>query len=195
MITGRPAASYGKQRTCPHCKAVILASATVCPACRHHLQFHPATDKRATAVPLKVEGSVRHPSSGEPWEYSVVVAIRNERGDEITRHVVGVGALQPSEARTFSLAVEVFGTPTSMEEGAITTHDSVGDTVSKASESPAPKSVPDSRPFRPSGGGVVQPTVRSISGSPPPPLNPPGLRPPGAPPPMPNSKPGSPPRK
>ncbi len=178
MITGRPAASYGKQRTCPHCKAVILASATVCPACRHHLQFHPATDKRATAVPLKVEGSVRHPSTGEPWEYSVVVAIRNERGDEIARHVVGVGALQPSEARTFSLAVEVFGTPASMAEGAIVNHESLEDSASKTSESSTPKSAADSRPFRPGSSGAVQPAVRSISGSPLPPLNPPGLRPP-----------------
>jgi len=56
-----------------------------------------------------VEGTIRHPQSGEAWEYSVVVAIRNERGEELTRHVVGVGALQFSEQRTFSLSVEVFG--------------------------------------------------------------------------------------
>jgi hypothetical protein len=195
MITGRPAASYGKQRTCPHCKAVILASATVCPACRHHLQFHPTTDKRATAVPLKVEGSVRHPASGEPWEYSVVVAIRNERGEEITRHVVGVGALQPSEARVFSLAVEVFGSPASMAEAAIVPNESLGDAIPKAAESPAPKSAPDLRPHRPASGSVAQPAVRSLSGTPLTPLNPPGLRPPGGQSLTSNSKPGSPPRK
>ena len=50
-----------------------------------------------------------NPPPGESWEYSVVISIRNEKGEEITRHVVGVGALQPSERRTFSLAVEVFG--------------------------------------------------------------------------------------
>ena len=29
-------------RVCPHCKATILASAAVCPSCRHHLRFDPA---------------------------------------------------------------------------------------------------------------------------------------------------------
>lgn len=38
----------------------------------------------------------------------MVVSITNERGDEVTRHVVGVGALQPGEERAFSLSVEVF---------------------------------------------------------------------------------------
>jgi len=83
----------------------------VCPACRHHLQFSPGADKRtrASSSPLTVEGTIRHPQSGEACEYSIVVAIRNERGEELTRHVVGVGALQSSEQRTFSLSVEVFG--------------------------------------------------------------------------------------
>jgi hypothetical protein len=36
------------------------------------------------------------------------VAIRNAKGEEVARQVVGVGALQPSDERTFSLAVEVF---------------------------------------------------------------------------------------
>jgi hypothetical protein len=58
--------------------------------------------------PLKVEGTIRHPVGGGPWEYSVVVSVRNDRGEEIARHVVGVGALHPSEQRTFTLAVEVF---------------------------------------------------------------------------------------
>ena len=36
---------------------------------------------------------------GEPWEYSVVLAIHDEKGDEITRQVLGVGALKPAEQR------------------------------------------------------------------------------------------------
>jgi hypothetical protein len=36
-----------------------------------------------------------------------VVSITNERGEE-TRHVVGVGAIQPGEERKFTVAVEVF---------------------------------------------------------------------------------------
>jgi hypothetical protein len=38
----------------------------------------------------------------------VLVSIRNEKGEEITRHVAGVGALQSAERRSFTLAVEVF---------------------------------------------------------------------------------------
>jgi hypothetical protein len=100
----------GSSRICPHCRTVILESATICPACRHHLRFDPALVGRA--VPsfsaLRVEGAIRHPETGAPWEYSVVVSIRNERGEEIARHVVGVGALLPAEQRTFTFAVEVF---------------------------------------------------------------------------------------
>ena len=40
-----------------------------------------------------------------------MISIRNEKGEEIARQIVGVGALQPEEQRTFTLAVEVF-TPT-----------------------------------------------------------------------------------
>ena len=29
----------GATRTCPHCKATLLESAAVCPACRGHLRF------------------------------------------------------------------------------------------------------------------------------------------------------------
>lgn len=100
----------GATRVCPHCRAQILESASVCPACRHHLRFDPGAAARAlpTFIPLKVEGNIRHPSAGLPWEYSVTVSIRNDRGEEVSRQVVGVGALQPSEQRTFTLAVEVF---------------------------------------------------------------------------------------
>jgi hypothetical protein len=59
-------------------------------------------------VALSVEGTIRHPAGAPPWEYAVVVAIRNAKGEEVARQVVGVGALQPSDERTFSLAVEVF---------------------------------------------------------------------------------------
>ncbi len=38
----------------------------------------------------------------------MMVSVKNERGEEVTRQVVGVGALQPGEGRTFSFAVEVF---------------------------------------------------------------------------------------
>jgi len=99
----------GKTRTCPHCKATILDSASICPACHHHLRFDAGAEARAKpdAVPLHVEGTIRHADTG-PCEYSVVVAIRNEQGEEVSRKVVSVGVLQPAERRTFSLNVEVF---------------------------------------------------------------------------------------
>jgi hypothetical protein len=55
-----------------------------------------------------VEGSIRHPDAGEAWEYAVMVSITNERGVEVSRQIVGVGAIQPGEQRKFTVAVEVF---------------------------------------------------------------------------------------
>src|SRR5580658_7718834 len=99
----------GKTRSCPHCKATILESATVCPGCQHHLRFDPAAQRMLpAATPLRVEGTIRHPPDGGTWEYSIVLAVRNERGEEITRQVVGVGALAPTDVRSFSLSVELF---------------------------------------------------------------------------------------
>ena len=109
MSTPRPGTA-GATRSCPHCKTVILESASVCPACKHHLRFDDATATAQrvaeTIVPLRVQGTVRHPPDGGPWEYTVVLSIKNDRGDEIARHVVGVGAMQVNEERTFTLAVE-----------------------------------------------------------------------------------------
>ncbi len=103
-------AAPGTTRTCPHCRTVILDSATVCPKCKHHLRFDPGAAARAKPAftPLKVEGTIRHPASGEAWEYSVLLTIRNDKGEEIARQVVGVGALHANEGRTFTLAVDVF---------------------------------------------------------------------------------------
>jgi hypothetical protein len=98
----------GATRTCPHCRETILESAAVCPACRHHLRFENKGQTTADAVtPLRVEGSMRNPADGNAWEYSMVLTIRNERGEEIARRIVGVGAMQPEEQRTFTLAVEM----------------------------------------------------------------------------------------
>ena len=107
-LASRPAPT-GKTRTCPHCKAVVLESLSVCPGCLHHLRFDSEAAKRqvAATTALKVDGVIRHPAVEEPWEYYVVVAIRNERGEEIERRVINVGALQGAEKRTVSLSVEV----------------------------------------------------------------------------------------
>ena len=110
-MNGRVAAP-GKTRTCPHCKATILESASVCPGCHHHLRFdrNASAEARAQATfsALRVEGAFRNPVGANSWEYSVVVSIRNDRGEEVARKVVGVGALDPRESRTVTLSVDVF---------------------------------------------------------------------------------------
>jgi hypothetical protein len=98
----------GKTRTCPHCKATILESLSICPGCLHHLRFDQEAAKRQVAAKsaLRVEGVIRHPALEEAWEYFIVISIRNDRGEEVTRQVVSVGALQGAEKRTFSLSVD-----------------------------------------------------------------------------------------
>jgi hypothetical protein len=75
----------------------------------HHLRFDSEAAKRQVAATsaLRVEGLIRHPPLEEPWEYFVVIAIRNDRGEEVARQVVNVGALQGAEKRTFTLSVEM----------------------------------------------------------------------------------------
>jgi len=107
MSSVRPV-SPGKTRTCPHCKAVILESASVCPGCQHHLRFgSDAANQVEPKNALQVEGRIKHPPNEEPWEYTVVVYVRNERGEEVARHVINVGALAKSEERVVSLSVDV----------------------------------------------------------------------------------------
>ena len=105
MSAARPGVA-GATRTCPHCKATILESSAVCPACRGHLRFDaPASDAAQRFVPLKVEGTLAAPDDGA-FEYTMVVVIRDERGKEIGRHVAGVGAVFPGESRSFEVSVE-----------------------------------------------------------------------------------------
>lgn len=110
MLQGLSSTMMGKTRSCPHCKATILESAAICPQCRHHLRHGAASSRVDTTQrfsALNVEGTLRHSERGGDWEYSVVLSIRNERGEEISRQVVGVGALKATEARTFTLTVDV----------------------------------------------------------------------------------------
>ena len=107
-VASRPVTA-GKTRTCPHCKATILESLSICPGCLHHLRFDQEAAKRQVAATsaLRVEGVIRHPPLEEPWEYFVVISVRNDRGEELTRQVVSVGALQSTEKRTFTLSVDM----------------------------------------------------------------------------------------
>lgn len=100
--------SPGATRVCPHCKATVLETATICPGCRHHLRF--STDaSQATSdegyCALSVDGSISHQVTTEPCEYFVVFDIRNERGEQLARQVVGVGVLQPGETRRLNVSV------------------------------------------------------------------------------------------
>lgn len=109
MSAARPGEA-GATRACPHCKATILESSAVCPACRGHLKFGSGGGLTGAAsgeriVPLSVEGTVRAPEAGA-YEYTVVVVVRNDRGEEVSRHVAGVGAMFDGEERSFSVAVE-----------------------------------------------------------------------------------------
>jgi hypothetical protein len=105
----RPAGP-GEAWNCPHCGERILRSAATCPACQRHLRFDAVTVARpapSTVCPLTVDGTIRHPGSQPPWEYSVLIEIHDERGESVARRVVGVGALRPGELRRFTLRVEV----------------------------------------------------------------------------------------
>ncbi len=108
MSSARPGTA-GATRVCPHCKATILESASVCPACRGHLRYDEAALQREKTriSPLTVEGTLAPPAGDTAFEYSMVLSIRNERGEETTRQVIGVGALYPDELRTFTLQVEM----------------------------------------------------------------------------------------
>jgi len=109
MSTARPG-SAGATRACPHCKATILESASVCPACRGHLRYDEASlaRDRTKVKPLHIEGTLAPPGGDDrTWEYAMVLSIRNERGEEVNRQVIGVGALYPGEQRSFTLEVEM----------------------------------------------------------------------------------------
>ena len=109
MSVARPI-SLGATRVCPHCKATVLQSANICPGCQHHLRFNGATAAEPQVQALsamRIDGVIHHAARDEQCEYCVVIAISNERGEKITRQVVGVGALQPGERHKYSFSVEL----------------------------------------------------------------------------------------
>ena len=92
-------------RTCPHCKATILASALVCPGCRGHLRLDKPGAPVAKAA-WQIDGTFKAEQPGEVMEYSMVVSVRDENNEEIARHVVNVGSLEGAQRRTFTLSIE-----------------------------------------------------------------------------------------
>jgi hypothetical protein len=106
------AGPVGATRICPHCKATVLMSANVCPGCQHHLRFNTGAVEAQTAgiSAMSIAGTIEHPRADEPCEYCVVISITNDRGERITRQVVGVGALQPGERHRYSFSVDLIPT-------------------------------------------------------------------------------------
>jgi hypothetical protein len=103
------AGALGATRICPHCKAVVLQSASICPGCQHHLRFNSTNaEPQAEGVSaMRIEGSIHHAVRDESCEYCVVVSITNQKGEKIARHVVGVGALQPGEKHKYIFSVDL----------------------------------------------------------------------------------------
>ena len=108
MIAARPG-QLGSTRVCPHCKATILESAIVCPGCKHHLRFGSdagAMAAQAQRVAWQVEGTLHPEGDDLGTEYCIVIAVRNEKNEEVARQVVNVGSLQGEQMRKFSLSIE-----------------------------------------------------------------------------------------
>ena len=104
-------AARGETRTCPHCKGTILKSAATCPACGHFLRFEAVRGARepvAAFQALRLEGVLKQSSLTEGYEYAIVVTVHNERGEEITRQIVGVGVLKGKENRKVTVSVELY---------------------------------------------------------------------------------------
>src|SRR5271168_1980535 len=103
------AGAVGATRICPHCKAVVLQSANICPGCQHHLRFNSgaAEPQVETVSAMRIEGSIRHAVRDESCESCVVVSITNERGEKIARQVIGVGALLPGEKHKYTFSVDL----------------------------------------------------------------------------------------
>jgi hypothetical protein len=60
---------------------------------------------------LKVSGQFSRSTADGPGEYSVVVVIRDAKGAELARKVIGVGGLAAGDERLVDLTVEIFNQP------------------------------------------------------------------------------------
>jgi hypothetical protein len=140
MSTARPG-NLGATRVCPHCKATVLENSAVCPGCRHHLRFNAGATQTVTEdgyCALDVDGTIRHKVSSEPCEYCVVLDVRNERGEQVVRQVVGVGVLQAGESRRLHVAVDML--PVRAQAPAQAPAGKLPAGVPKAPASPTPSS-------------------------------------------------------
>jgi len=109
MVSVARPGTLGATRVCPHCRATVLQSASICPGCHHHLRFasNGAETESKGVTAMRIEGSIHHAVPHEQCEYCVVISITNERGEKVARHVVGVGALQAGEKHKYSFSVDL----------------------------------------------------------------------------------------
>jgi len=170
----------GATRVCPHCRATVLETATICPGCRHHLRFSadaaPGTADEGYCA-LSVDGSIAHKVTTEPCEYFVVFEIRDERGEQLARQVVGVGVLQPGELRRLNVSVgmrPVRAQAAAKSQPSLTsaaTQPAVQSGIAAVRAPPQPSPVVESRlqarpPGKPSGPGTTggsSPRFRSLN--------------------------------
>lgn len=57
---------------------------------------------------FRLEGVVRPPDAAEAWEYDVVVALYDEKGVELAREVVHVGALRAPASRKCVVSIDAY---------------------------------------------------------------------------------------
>ena len=84
-------AGTGEAWNCPHCGERILRSAVTCPACQRHLRFDAVAVSRpepTKVCPLTVDGTIQHPGTESPWEYSVLIEVHDEHGEIDRKSVV-----------------------------------------------------------------------------------------------------------
>jgi hypothetical protein len=129
----------GETWNCPHCGELILRSVVICPACQRRLRVDAVAAVRSaptTIYPLSVEGVIRHPGTETPWEYSILVEVRDSQGEVINRRVVGVGAIGLGDSRTFALRVEM-RTPDASSHAGVPSRTSASEDTTRATPSGA----------------------------------------------------------
>jgi hypothetical protein len=59
---------------------------------------------------MSVVGTINHPGSGETLEYFILMEVRDESGKLVSRQSLGVGAIDKTQKRIFTLRVEMSST-------------------------------------------------------------------------------------
>jgi hypothetical protein len=140
----------------------------VCPGCRHHLRFNAGATQTVTEegyCALDVDGTIRHKVATEPCEYCVVLDVRNERGEQIVRQVVGVGVLQAGEARRLHVSVDML--PVRAQAPAQAPAAKLPASVPKTSASPSPSSAKSFlKPPVPGQGLSANPSIKPAAQAP-----------------------------